>query len=122
MRNLLEQAVLALAQPCEIQLSLFPDFVCKADELALNFEDGLYELVGHEAELNPAQRDAVQHLDDLLRSMSGKQNFGLWTESALRGHPAWERVRLEARVVLAAFGWEDRPLLPSPAVYIPSRR
>ncbi len=50
MRNLLEQAVVALAQSADVQLSLFPDFVCKADELALNFEDGLYEIVGHEAD------------------------------------------------------------------------
>ncbi len=43
MRNQLQRAITALAQPAEVQLSLFPDFVCKADELALDFEDDLYE-------------------------------------------------------------------------------
>jgi hypothetical protein len=31
-------SVQALAQPAEVQLSLLPDFVCKADELALDFD------------------------------------------------------------------------------------
>lgn len=35
MREKLQRAILALAQPAGIRLSLFPDFVCKADELAM---------------------------------------------------------------------------------------
>jgi hypothetical protein len=31
-------SVLALAMDAEVQLSLFPDFTCKADELALDFD------------------------------------------------------------------------------------
>ena len=108
MRDQLERAILALAQPAEAQLALFPDFVCKADELALDFEDGLYELAGHEHELTEAQRAALDALDGLLAGMSGERNAGFWTEEALRSHPTWEEIRSAARATAAAFGWELR--------------
>jgi len=118
MRDRLQRAVLALAQPAEVQLSLFPDFVCKADELALDFEDGLYELVGHEDEITLPQRAAVDALDKLLSSMSGGQNAAFWTEDAVRSHPTWEEIRTAAKSTIAAFGWEFRRPPPSNAVYI----
>ncbi len=34
----LKHSLQALAMPAEVQLTLFPDFVCKADELALDFD------------------------------------------------------------------------------------
>jgi hypothetical protein len=122
MRDQLQRAVLALAQPAEVQLSLFPDFVCKADELALNFEDGLFELVGHEDEITGEQRAAVDALDQLLLRMSGKHNASFWTEEALRSDATWEMVRTKAKAAAAAFGWELRPPPPSGAVYVPAGR
>lgn len=121
MRNLLEQAVVALAQSADVQLSLFPDFVCKADELALNFEDGLYEIVGHEAELTTEQHEAVRHINALLASMSGKRNLALWTNDALRSHPVWENVRLAARTASIAFGWDNRGPFRTGAFYVCGR-
>ena len=120
MRDQLQRAILALAQPAEVQLSLFPDFVCKADELALDFEDGLYELVGHEETTTPSQRAAVDALDNLLFRMSGKKNAAFWTEDAVRSHPAWEEVRIAAKAALLAFGWEFRLPPPSGAIYVPA--
>ena len=35
----LKHSLQALAMPAEIQLGLFPDWVCKADELALDFNN-----------------------------------------------------------------------------------
>ena len=122
MRNQLERAVLALAQPADVQLSLFPDFVCKADELALDFEDGLYELVGHEDEITSEQRAAVDRLDQLITSMSGEQNAEFWTDDAVRSHPTWEQIRSLAKATAVAFGWELRPPPPSDAIYIPAGR
>ncbi|WP_280279146.1 hypothetical protein [Sphingomonas sp. CBMAI 2297] len=112
----MQRAILALAQPAEVQLSLFPDFVCKADELALDFEDGLYELVGHEHEVTAEQRGAIDALDAVLVSMSGPTGF--WTEEALRTHPTWERIRELAKAVAVAFGWELRIPPPSNAFYV----
>jgi hypothetical protein len=122
MRNQLQRAVLALAQPAEVQLSLFPDFACKADELALDFEDGLYELVGHEDEITAPQRAAIDALDKIILSKSGEQNAAFWSEEAVRSHPIWEEIRTAAKVTAAAFGWELRPPSPSGAIYIPAAR
>ena len=122
MRDLLQRAILALTQPAEIQLALFPDFVCKADELALDFEDGLYELVGHEDGITDTQRAAIEALDGLVTGWSGQQNASFWTEEALRSHPAWDEIRSAAKAVAAAFDWEVRPPGPSGAIYIPARR
>ena len=122
MRDQLQRAVLALAQPADVQLSLFPDFVCKADELALDFEDGLYELVGHENEITAEQKAAVEPLDQIVTRMSGKQKASFWTEEALRTHPTWEEIRSAAKATAAAFGWELRRPPPSGAIYIPAGR
>ena len=122
MRDQLQRAVLALAQPVDVQLSLFPDFVCKADELALDFEDGLYELVGHEGENTIEQRAAIEALDKIIIGMSGAQNASFWTEDALRSHPKWDAIRSAARAVIVAFEWELRRPPPSNAIYIPAGR
>jgi hypothetical protein len=115
----LERAILALAQPADVQLGLFPDFVCKADELALDFEDGLYELIGHETEITPAQRQAIDALDALLTEKSGEQNSRFWTDEAVQSDPIWERLRILAQAVALEFGWDLRRPPPSDAVYIP---
>lgn len=120
MRNQLQRAVVALAQPANIQLSLFPDFVCKADELALDFEDGLYEMVGHEADFSSHQLAAIDALDKLLSSKSGEQHASFWTESALREHPVREEIRDAAKVAAEKFGWDLRTLPPLNAIYIPA--
>ncbi|HEY0312212.1 MAG TPA: hypothetical protein VGC56_06920 [Allosphingosinicella sp.] len=122
MRDQLKRAVLALAQPPEVQLGLFPDFVCKAEELALDFEDGLYELVGHEDEITAQQRAAVDALDALLAIMSGQGNASFWTEEGVRSDPKWEEIRTAAKATAAAFGWELRPPGPSGAIYVPAGR
>jgi hypothetical protein len=122
MREKLQRAILALAQPADIQLSLFPDFVCKADELALDFEDGLYELVGHEHEITSPQQASIDTLDRLISEMSGEQNAAFWTEDAVRSHPTWEEIRTAAMAAVAVFGWEFRRPPPSGAIYIPAGR
>jgi hypothetical protein len=122
MRDQLEWAVLALAQPSEVQLGLFPDFVCKADELALDFEDGLLQLVGHDDEVTAEQRVALNALDALIIGMSGQRNASFWTEEALRSHPKWHEIRTAAKATAAAFGWELRPPGPSGAIYIGAGR
>jgi hypothetical protein len=115
---LLRWSIQALSQPVEVQLALFPDFTCKADELALNFEDGIYELVGRDAHVTVDQRGAIDYLDELVTTMSGEHNAEFWTEAALEKHPAWEEIRARARSVAVAFGWPIQPPEPSGAIYI----
>lgn len=114
----MQWAIAALAQPAEIQLALFPDFACKADELALNFEDGLYELVGRERHVSAEQRTAINHLDSLVRAMSGEQNSEFWTEEALRSHETWNEIRTRAKLVASAFGWSVDVPPPTSGIYI----
>lgn len=118
MLDQLHRAILALAQPPEVQLALFPDFVCKADELALDFEDGLYELAGHKDDVTAEQQAALDALDGLITGMSGERNAAFWTEEALLSNPGWDGIRSAARATAAAFGWEIRPPGPSGAIYI----
>lgn len=120
MRNQLQRAVVALALPADVQLSLFPDFVCKADELALDFEDGLYEMVGHEDQFSGEQRAAIDALDKLLLSKSGEQHASFWDETAVREHPFWEEIRIAAKEAAATFGWDLHILPSSSAVYVPA--
>ncbi len=39
MMTRLQHSLQALAVPADVQLGLFPDFVCKVDELALDFDN-----------------------------------------------------------------------------------
>ncbi len=118
MRDQLQRAIVALAQPADVQLSLFPGFVCRADELALDFEDGLYEMIGHEDQFSGAQRAAIDALDQLLLSKSGEQHASFWNETAVREHPFWEEIRIAAKEAAATFDWDLYTLPPSNAVYV----
>jgi acetoin utilization deacetylase AcuC-like enzyme len=119
-RERLERAVLALAQPADVQLSLFPDFVCKADELALDFEEALDMFFGHEAELADHERVELNALDRLILSKSGEANAAFWTDDALLNHPTWDEIRVAAKSTVSAFGWVLRRPPPSGAIYIGS--
>lgn len=116
----LQRAVLALAQPAEVQLSLFPDFVCKADELVLDFDNGLPALPN--AAYTDAQLAALAELDRLITSMGEKPHDDFWTDDGLRSHPTWEEIRALARACANAFGWEMRIPPPSGATYVPAGR
>lgn len=95
----------ALAAPAEEQLARFPDFVVKADELALDFDDALRLVMDcPQIRLEPEQEHALERLDDTLERMSGEANAPLWTEGALRERDEWARVRRLARAALAALG------------------
>jgi len=113
-------ALRALAGPVDEQLARFPDFVVKADELALDFADAHLLLAQcQQLELTAAQRDAVAAVDRLLEQMSGREHAALWSEQALREAPEWDEVRYAAKAALAALGYAEGPVPPSDATYIP---
>ena len=104
----LMQAVQALAQPADVQLSLFPDFVCKADELALDFDNFWKCAKGNDGErLTARQIDMLDAIAFALDTMNGAANAALWTDDALREDSRWERIRGDARTTLVAFGWPN---------------
>ena len=115
----LKRAVQALTQLAEVQLTLFPDFTCKADELVLDFDDGLYELVGYDERVDGQQKSAIERLDEIITAKSGSQRADFWTEDALLGDAGWDEIRAQAKVVAEAFGWPIEKPTPSGAIYIP---
>jgi hypothetical protein len=114
----LEWSVRALAQPKEVQETLFPGFVCVADELALDFEESLQGCDGAQPRLATIVREAVRELDKHLEQMSGPDNSSLWTDEALARSAEWERVRELARVVVGRAGWPTSPPDPNRQLYV----
>jgi len=75
----------ALAVPASDQLSLFPDFVCKADELTLDF-DHWYKVAESHIKFTPEQTQVLAELDERLSEMSRNGSLfseELWTEKGL---------------------------------------
>lgn len=113
-------AVQALAQPAEVQPTLFPPFAVVADELALEFDHWRRVAERRVGALwSQGQRSALAALDRVLSEMSGPGKPELWLEAGCLRHPRWSEVRQLAQAVLSAFGWP--PGLPpeSRAVYVP---
>lgn len=119
----LKHSLQALAMPAEIQLSLFPDFVCKVDELALDFDNWATCVLSNDrGELTQEQRSCLAEIDSRLGAMSGEQNARYWTEEALRQGTEWEAIRNLSKMALKAFGW---PVEQPPSYgheYIPGAR
>ncbi len=103
----LQHSVQALALPADEQLSLFPDFVCKVDELALDF-DHLYRCVRpYKEEFTELQISLLDKIDNEVDEMSGAVNAIFWTEAALREDLFWRQVRILAKETLTAFQWTE---------------
>jgi len=107
----LKHSLQALAMPADTQLELFPDFVCKVEELALGFDHWSKCVLGNDrGELSEQQKSLLMKLDGAFDQMSGRQGQNLWAEDALRTSPEWQVVRDNAKAALASFGWEvERP-------------
>ena len=116
-------ALQALAADADLQLARFPDFVCKPDELALDFDDALLLVRScQQIELAPEQARALAAVDALLARMSGAANAALWTEAALRERVEWAEVRAAAAAALLALGYPIEPPPPTDNIYVPGPR
>jgi len=102
-------ALQALAQPVTVQISLFPHYVCVADELANDFSDALLNL---KTELNTADLEVLMELDNKLNDIGGKQNAQYWTDTALEKNEIWNEIRRLSVRILNYFNWRhDLPPL-----------
>lgn len=110
----LKHALQALALPAHIQLGLLPDFVCKADELALDFDHWCSTVLQSEqGSLTEVQWSQLVAVDTALTEMnSGDQPF-VWTDDAVIRRPEWQHVRVLAQAALDAFIWS----LETPPTY-----
>jgi hypothetical protein len=110
----LRWALQALAIPAQEQVRLFPDWVAKVDELALDLEHWSKVVCANYAqELSQEQSARLADVNQKLGAMSrGGAEFEpeLWTEEALSSSPHWTHARQLAADALASFGWPvERP-------------
>ena len=84
---------------------MLPRFVCKPDELALDF-DVWREVVlnNFRSELSADQMSCIESID---RSLSQLTRMGseCWREEAVRQSEEWKHVRTLAANALDSFGW-----------------
>ena len=105
----LRWAVQALARPADEQVTLFPDFTCKADELVLEFDEHVRPVLSSgDPRVSARQVQTLQALDKYIESVSGQgPNAANWTEEAIHTSAVWAKIRQLARATLVAFGWKD---------------
>ena len=99
----LKWSLQALALPTAAQRDLFPDFVCVADELALDF-DAWFAAASGQGGLSAGQHAALSGVNNLLSEMSGASRSDHWTVPALEADPFWQDARRRAKLALDAFG------------------
>lgn len=105
-----------IAQPYEIQKSLFPDFANVADELAVEWEGALDEL--NITSITDEQRSVIKKLDDYMLSISGSVNIQYWNNTALCKSVEWQRMREMAIDILSIMHWEKTVPAKPKAIYI----
>ncbi len=108
----------ALAAPADIQLQLFPGFVWKVDELAIEFDQWYQVMKTRRTTFSRKQRRVLEDLNRKLDEISGPENIHYWLEETLRTDAAWDAIRILARHALDALGWpiedplKDRGQIP----------
>lgn len=104
-------SVQALAQPADVQRTLFPSFVCIGDELALGFDDAWRNWRARDPVLAESQRAAIEELNRYLDELSGEHNAEFWLNADRLGQDRrWDSIRKKAGAVLDALGWpHDQP-------------
>lgn len=112
----LEWITRSFMQPSGIQISLFPDFINVAEQLAVEWEialdDIIYELLSVE------QRSVIKEFDDYILSISGSEYMQLWNNDALLSSIEWEKMRALARKIVIIMGWSEIPPSYDNAIYI----
>ena len=102
----LKHSLQLLAAPVEQQLLLLPSYICRADELALEFSHW-YEVVldNYRVEMTGEQLSSLAAIDQEfeLLTRAGKEN---WTEASLRSSTEWQNLRILAARALQMFGWK----------------
>lgn len=118
--NKIKWVTQAIAQPCEIQKSLFPDFANIADELAVEWEMALNDLNDSQVAslFSSEQKLAVKNLDDYMLSISGAANIQYWNNDALCRSVEWQKMRKMANDILRIMNWENVVPAKADALYI----
>jgi hypothetical protein len=101
----LKHSIQLLACSPEIQLKMLPQFVRKADELALDFDHWReVALDNFRSELTSHQLSCLDAIDSTLSELT-RVGTESWTEDAVRESGEWKAVRTLAVAALDSFGW-----------------
>lgn len=92
----------SLALSPDIQVRLFPDFVCVPDELALDFDHWYLCAISN----NYIPTDIASELCNFNTILEEINNPYLWTLDALEHSAEWQAIRVKARYLLGLLGWE----------------
>lgn len=119
----LKESLRALASSFEDQSELFPEFVCKADELALEFSHWSQVFLSQGkpllSEAEAATLHAIEQQLEQMSSQTGSKLAQIWSDHGLASAPEWARLRNLAMEALVTFGWTyEKPVLRS-SIYIP---
>jgi hypothetical protein len=95
----------AIAQPTQIQVTLFPSFVIIADQLALDWEEATIAFSRSDITLTMAQRSAMQKLDDYMGSVSGPDFPHVWIDEGWYATEEWKMMRELATQFLLEMNW-----------------
>ena len=113
------QTLQALASPPEVQLARFPDFVARADELALDFDDALRLVYDcPQLQLEPRQRQRLDRLSEYLDVRSRQPDNPFWTEAAVRQSAEWVTLRQLAGDALSSLDVEPEVPPSTGAEYV----
>ena len=106
-----EWSVRALAQPAHVQLGLYPDFVCVADELVLEFDEWRQKILDSPVASNwsEGRMRMIDELDQQIVRMSEEHDEDLWTERALVERGEWGRIRELAERLVQEMNWSSEP-------------
>ena len=115
-----EWSVRALAQRAYVQLSLYPEFVCVADELVLEFDEWRVKLLDTASASDWPKKATrlIEQLDRQISDMSGPPNEELWTDRALVGSEEWQKVRDLANELIHEMKWSNAPPPPDRDIYV----
>ena len=106
----LKYSIQLLAGPAEIQLRMLPRFVCRVNELALDFD--LWKEIVLNTFRSELSTDQICRMESIDLSLSELTRMGPehWTEEAVRESDEWKRIRTLAALALVSFGWaRDTP-------------
>lgn len=119
----LKHSLQLLAMPAQRQLDLLPNFVVKADEIALEFTHWYDAAISNIPDVfTSRQVAALQSIDNLLNKMSEQKNASLWTDEALQNQNEWAQVRLLAKTALHEFQWEIQEPPNYQYEFVPGKR
>ena len=105
-RRRLVESVVLLASGAAEQQQVLPEWVVRADEIALIFDE-CYQYVGELAQqdrLNDRQIEVLRSIGQRLEAMSGQSQAALWTDQALAADSNWQWIRQRARDALELLG------------------